>query len=88
VAERDKKGRFVKGHKKLFGAGRKKGTPNKATKAWKEFVTALVSDTDNQKAFAKGESLHRSRQVGHTTGVGRPILGSSAKKRPQHEHSR
>ena len=52
MAERDKNGRFVRGHKRLPRAGRKKGTPNKATKAWRDFVTALVTDPDQQEALA------------------------------------
>ena len=63
------KGRpFQKGHRKL--GGRRKGTPNRATRAWKDFVTALVSDPDNQQALAEAiserpELLFRAAEHAH-----------------------
>jgi hypothetical protein len=61
---------LVKGHKRLSGAGRKKGTPNRATKEWKAFVAALVSDPDNQKALkdavkARPELLFKAAEFAH-----------------------
>jgi hypothetical protein len=45
------RGQFQKGRAKT--GGRKKGTPNKATRAWKDFVTAIVSDPEQQEALAE-----------------------------------
>jgi len=42
---------FEKGHPKH--GSRKKGSLKKATRAWKDFVTAVVSDTDNQQALVE-----------------------------------
>jgi hypothetical protein len=39
---------FQAGHEKV--GGRKKGTPNRATVAWKTFVTELCEDREVQKA--------------------------------------
>jgi hypothetical protein len=50
---RDGRGRFGKGSKKPPKSGRRKGTPNKATKAWKDFVKTLVTDPDQQQALAE-----------------------------------
>jgi hypothetical protein len=33
--------------------GRQKGTPNKATRAWKDFVAELVTDPDKQDTLAR-----------------------------------
>jgi hypothetical protein len=40
-----------KGHPKT--GGRRKGTPNKATRAWKDFVAELVSDPARQEQLAE-----------------------------------
>jgi hypothetical protein len=50
-----KKGRprgrpFKKGHPPPPNAGRKKGVPNKLTRSYKEFLGALIEDTEVQKA--------------------------------------
>jgi hypothetical protein len=63
----------VKGRKKPPNSGRQKGTPNKATKAWKDFVAALVSDPGNQEALAEAirkrpELLFKAAEHAH----GRP----------------
>jgi hypothetical protein len=44
-------GRFKKGQKRPANAGRRKGTPNKATRAWKDFVKACSDDTELQDAL-------------------------------------
>lgn len=41
-------GAFEVGHKKM--GGRQKGTPNKATVSWKQFVTDLCEDPAVQKS--------------------------------------
>ena len=33
--------------------GRQKGTPNKATRAWRDFVAELVTDPENQDTLAR-----------------------------------
>ncbi len=38
---------FEKGHKKIEGTGRAKGTPNKLTKTVKETVLAVFNDLQN-----------------------------------------
>jgi hypothetical protein len=45
---RTKDGRFKNGAPRPENSGRRKGTPNKATRAWKDFVAELVTDPDNQ----------------------------------------
>lgn len=40
------RGRFRRGRAKT--GGRRKGTPNRATRAWKDFVTELVTDPQAQ----------------------------------------
>ena len=44
---------FKKGEKRSPKAGRKKGTPNKATTAWKDFVRMAVEDPEQQEALLK-----------------------------------
>jgi len=41
---REKDGRFAKGSKRPPDAGRRRGTPNRATRAWKKFVTEVVTN--------------------------------------------
>jgi hypothetical protein len=43
TVSRAKDGRFTKGSRRPANAGRKKGTPNRATRAWKDFVGELVN---------------------------------------------
>jgi hypothetical protein len=42
---------FVKGQKRPPGAGRKKGTPNKVTKAWKVFCLEMSEDPEIHEAL-------------------------------------
>jgi hypothetical protein len=42
---------FRAGHAKV--GGRKKGEPNKASRAWKDFVTTLCDDLEVQEAAKK-----------------------------------
>lgn len=51
MANRDSRGRFVAGHEKR--GGRQRGTQNKATRAWKDFVQSLVNDPEQQEALAE-----------------------------------
>jgi hypothetical protein len=50
---RAKDGRFTKGSRRPANAGRKKGTPNRATRAWKDFVAELVNDPESQDQLAR-----------------------------------
>jgi hypothetical protein len=50
---RKKNGRFATGAPKPANSGRKRGTPNKATRAWRDFVGELVTDPDNQDTLAR-----------------------------------
>jgi hypothetical protein len=42
---------FAKGHPKLPNSGRRKGTPNKATRAVKDFLRDCANNPDVQDAF-------------------------------------
>ena len=46
-------GRFMKGSRRPPNAGRRRGTPNRATRAWKDFVAELVTDPDKQDTLAR-----------------------------------
>ena len=46
---RGKDGRFTKGSRRPPNAGRRRGTPNRATRAWKDFVAEVASDPENQE---------------------------------------
>ena len=50
------RGRFRKGRSKT--GGRRGGTPNRATRAWKEFVAELVNDPEQQQALAAAVKAH------------------------------
>jgi len=51
---------IVQGHKRLSGAGRKKGTPNKVTREAKEFLAEVVKKPAIQRTLeerlVKGDS--------------------------------
>ncbi len=49
--ERDARGRLLKGHPSLPGAGRPQGCLNRATRDLREFLSALVSDTEVQDSI-------------------------------------
>jgi hypothetical protein len=70
---RDKDGRFTKGSHRLPNAGRRRGTPNRTTRAWKDFVAELVTGPENQdrlvEAICKRPEL-LLKAVEHA--VGRP----------------
>lgn len=70
--ERDAGGKFAKGHKRLPGAGRTKGTPNKVTRAVREFLAALVDDGEAQQAIRDrviaGDTIAFFRAVDHVLG--------------------
>ena len=38
--------------------GRRKGTPNKASRAWKDFVAGMVNDPEQQQALADAIKAH------------------------------
>jgi hypothetical protein len=44
------RGRFLKGRPK--SGGRRRGTPNRATRAWRDFVAELVTNPENQDKLA------------------------------------
>ena len=48
------RGRFRKGRSKT--GGRRQGTPNRATRAWKDFVAELVNDPEWQQRLAEAIS--------------------------------
>lgn len=52
------RGRFRKGRAKT--GGRRRGTPNKTTRAWKDFVAELVNDPEQQQALANAIKAHPS----------------------------
>ena len=63
------RGRFRKGRAKT--GGRRHGTPNKATRAWREFVSDLVNDPEQQKALADAIKAHPEllfKAAEHTVG--------------------
>jgi len=53
----EKDGRFAKGSKRPPDAGRRRGTPNRATRAWKEFVTEVVTNPEKQDLLVDAISL-------------------------------
>lgn len=61
---------FAKGHKK--SGGRKAGTPNKITRAVKEFLAALVDDGEVQDAvrdrIVRGDAVAFFRALEHVVG--------------------
>jgi len=65
-------GQFAKKHVRLPGAGRKKGTPNKATRKVKEFLAALVDNVGVQDAvegrILKGDAVAFFRALEHVVG--------------------
>lgn len=72
-AEKSPRGRsFERGHKKL--GGRKPGTPNKITRAVKEFLAAMVDDGEVQDAvrdrIVRGDAVAFFRALEHV--MGRP----------------
>ncbi len=50
------RGQFRKGRAKT--GGRRQGTPNRATRAWKDFVSELVNDPAQQQALAEAIKAH------------------------------
>jgi hypothetical protein len=72
VIERYSNGCFAEKHPKR--GGRKRGTPNKATRAVKEFLTALANDAAVQDAVRErilaGDAVAFFRVVDHV--LGRP----------------
>ncbi len=48
------RGRFRKGRSKT--GGRRRGTPNRASRAWKDFVAEPVTNPDNQDKLARAIS--------------------------------
>ena len=65
-------GRFAPGHSRLPKAGRAKGTPNKATRAIKEFLAALADDGAVQDSVRErilaGDAVAFFRAVDHVLG--------------------
>lgn len=63
-------GRFRSGHGKL--GGRRKGTPNKVTRAFKEWVALLISKVEVQDAIEerikKGDAVAFFRAAEHAVG--------------------
>lgn len=63
-------GRFKKGHPKK--GGRKPGTPNRATRAVKEFLAAMVDEVDVQEAvrdrITRGDAVAFFRALEHVIG--------------------
>ena len=55
---RGRDGRFAKGSRRPPNAGRRRGTPNRATRAWKDFVAELVTDPVKQDRLAQAISEH------------------------------
>jgi len=51
-------GRFTKGLRRPPNAGRRKGTPTKATRASKDLVAELVTDPAKQEGLAPAISEH------------------------------
>jgi hypothetical protein len=49
-------GRFRRGRAKA--GGRRRGTPNRATRAWKEFVTAIANDPELQQGLVDAIKAH------------------------------
>ena len=63
---------FKKGEPRHPNAGRKKGTPNKITRAVKEFLKELVDDADVQAAIKdrimRGDAVAFFRALEHVAG--------------------
>src|SRR5262245_45232611 len=63
---------FVTGQSKPIGSGRKKGTPNRATRAVKEFLAELVDDPEIQAVvrakIKKGDAITFFRALEHVIG--------------------
>lgn len=66
------RGRFKKGEPRPANAGRKKGTPNKVTRDYKEFLAALVNDADVQEGIKarieRGDTVGFFRALEHVAG--------------------
>jgi len=75
MTERNADGRFGKGHAKLPNAGRKKGTPNKSTRAVKDWLAVLVDRQDVQDAITEriktGDAVAFFRALEQV--IGRPV---------------
>ena len=50
------RGKFRKGRPKT--GGRRRGVPNRATRAWRDFVAELVNDPEQQQALAHAIKAH------------------------------
>ena len=50
------RGKFRRGRPKT--GGRRRGTPNRASRAWKDFVAELVNDRAQQQALADAIKAH------------------------------
>jgi hypothetical protein len=71
----ENRGRFRKGRAKT--GGRSRGTPNRATRAWKEFVAELVNDPAQQQALADAIKAHHEllfKAAEHAVGKPRQAL--------------
>lgn len=76
-----KSGRFQKGHSKL--GGRAKGTPNRTTRAVKEFLAELVDDPEVQEAvrgrIVKGDAVAFFRALENVVGKPKENAGEPIK---------
>jgi hypothetical protein len=74
-------GRFAPGHARLPKAGRRKGTPNKATRPIREFLAALADDGAVQEAvrerIVSGDAVAFFRAVDHVLGKPRESVDVS-----------
>jgi hypothetical protein len=52
----ESRGRFRKARAKT--GGRRRGTPNRAGRAWRDFVAELVNDPEQQQALADAIKAH------------------------------
>jgi hypothetical protein len=50
---RARDGRFTKGSRRPPKAGRRPGTPNRATREWKDLVREIIADPDAQEALRR-----------------------------------
>ena len=53
---RENDGRFARGSNRPPTAGRRRGTPNRVTRAWRDFVTEVVTNSDKQDLLARAIS--------------------------------
>ena len=56
------RGRFRKGRSKT--GGRRRGTPNRASRAWRDFVAESVNDPEPQQSFVDATRATPSRAAG------------------------